>query len=72
VTPTPKSAILDVGATYPYGKMEGLSAVGRDGVAVVDDNDFGLAAQLDVLPPACQGLADPTSELTLYRVPAYR
>jgi hypothetical protein len=52
--------------------MEGLSAVGRDGVAVVNDNDFGLAAQLDVLPLAYRGLADPTSELTLYRVPAYR
>jgi len=72
VTPTPKTAILDVGATYPHGKMEGLAPFGKNGLSVVNDNDFGLAAQLDELPPAYEGLADPTSELTRYHVPAFR
>lgn len=72
VTPAPKAPILDVGATYPHDKLEGVALVGRDKVAVVNDNDFGLGAQLNVLPPAYQAKDPSGTDLTLYRVPRFR
>lgn len=72
VVPVPKTPILDVGATYPHDKLEGVALVGRDRVAVVNDNDFGLGAQLDVLPPAYRAKDPSGTDLTLYRVPRFR
>ena len=72
VTPVPKTPILDVGATYPHDKLEGVALVGRDRVAVVNDNDFGLGAQLNVLPPAYQAKDPSGTDLMMYRVPRFR
>ena len=72
IAPAPKTAILDVGATYPHDKLEGVALVGRDKVAVVNDNDFGLGAQLNLLPPAYQAKDPSGTDLTLYTVPRFR
>lgn len=72
ITPAPKTPILDVGATYPHDKLEGVALVGRDRVAVVNDNDFGLGAQLNALPPAYEAKDPAGTDLTLYRVPRFR
>ncbi len=72
VTPVAKKAILDVGATYPHDKLEGVALVGRDRIAVVNDNDFGLGAQLNTLPPAYVAKDPVGTDLTVYSVPRFR
>lgn len=72
VVPVPKAPILDVGTTYPHDKLEGVALVGRDRIAVVNDNDFGLGAQLDTLPPAYEAKDPSGTDLTVYRVPRFR
>ena len=72
ITPVAKTPILDIGATYPHDKLEGVALVGRDRVAVVNDNDFGLGAQLNVVPPAYVAKVPSGTDLTIYRVPRFR
>lgn len=43
IVPVAKEMIVDMTKLgYPYEKMEGITAIGKDRIAIVNDNDFGV------------------------------
>jgi hypothetical protein len=68
VVPAAKSTYLDMspaGVDFGFNKMEGVAKLdGIDGVAVVNDNDFGLDQNVDT--NLSSESADPRSQLRIY------
>ncbi|EHN09211.1 hypothetical protein PAI11_39640 [Patulibacter medicamentivorans] len=68
VVPVAKSTYLDLGPTgvdFGFNKVEGVAKLdGIDGVAVVNDNDFGLDQNVDT--NLISQAADPASQLRIY------